>query len=304
VRFPKASGLCATKDQTRSSKVIVSHRQLGSMLPKTAIASDRNPKMPSLCSNKNRSNVPQADTSAVKTEDTHLLAKSRQEIAASALERLKSDQDLWPAQTTEAVSMQASLPSQHIQDTQHDPQNRNINNTDIQPYASSKNLSDKSHPSDQANEPRSRTSSLTFDLASIINPDTPRAVEMSSMSVLEPASRTLTSTSTSNLKANTVNYEFQSEQLFEALGNTSGLHLSDTSNDPFVIDSPPVSHLENSDTGDYAVATYGERKFLCTYAGCGKRFLRKTDVTRHMRIHLNERPFKCAWPGCGKGIIV
>lgn len=46
-----------------------------------------------------------------------------------------------------------------------------------------------------------------------------------------------------------------------------------------------------------------ERRFLCSWEQCGKRFMRKTDVTRHMRIHLNERPYKCEWPGCGKAFM-
>ncbi|KAJ3323342.1 hypothetical protein HDV06_001862 [Boothiomyces sp. JEL0866] len=46
-----------------------------------------------------------------------------------------------------------------------------------------------------------------------------------------------------------------------------------------------------------------ERKFPCPWSGCGKHFMRKTDVTRHLRIHLNDRPFKCVWPDCGKAFM-
>jgi uncharacterized Zn-finger protein len=53
----------------------------------------------------------------------------------------------------------------------------------------------------------------------------------------------------------------------------------------------------------YADSMPVERKFACTWQGCGKAFLRKTDVTRHFRIHLNDRPFKCVWPGCGKAFM-
>ncbi|KAI8905838.1 hypothetical protein EDD86DRAFT_210923 [Gorgonomyces haynaldii] len=46
-----------------------------------------------------------------------------------------------------------------------------------------------------------------------------------------------------------------------------------------------------------------QKKFQCTYEGCGKRFNRRTDVTRHMRVHSNERPFKCTWEGCEKAFM-
>jgi uncharacterized Zn-finger protein len=46
-----------------------------------------------------------------------------------------------------------------------------------------------------------------------------------------------------------------------------------------------------------------KRSHPCTWPGCGKLFLRKTDVTRHLRIHLNERPFVCEWPNCGKSFM-
>lgn len=44
-----------------------------------------------------------------------------------------------------------------------------------------------------------------------------------------------------------------------------------------------------------------DKKYTCSWDGCGmrlraytigKQFTRKTDITRHYRIHLNDRPFK------------
>ncbi|KAJ3348297.1 hypothetical protein HDU91_006590, partial [Kappamyces sp. JEL0680] len=63
----------------------------------------------------------------------------------------------------------------------------------------------------------------------------------------------------------------------------------------FEFSQESAAPLKNSEKSD--------RKFACTWEGCGKWFMRKTDVTRHYRIHLNDRPFKCGWPGCGKAFM-
>lgn len=46
-----------------------------------------------------------------------------------------------------------------------------------------------------------------------------------------------------------------------------------------------------------------QRKFGCSWPGCSKTFFRKTDVTRHYRIHVNDRPYRCTWPDCGKAFM-
>lgn len=42
----------------------------------------------------------------------------------------------------------------------------------------------------------------------------------------------------------------------------------------------------------------GERPFECTWAGCGKKFSRSDELTRHYRTHTGEKRFNC--PMCDK----
>ena len=43
----------------------------------------------------------------------------------------------------------------------------------------------------------------------------------------------------------------------------------------------------------------GERPFVCSFDGCGKKFARNEELTRHKRIHTGARPHVC--PVCRKG---
>ena len=45
-----------------------------------------------------------------------------------------------------------------------------------------------------------------------------------------------------------------------------------------------------------------ERKFECKEPGCGKTYIRKSDLTQHMKSHkpYDERPFVCSFASCGK----
>lgn len=44
----------------------------------------------------------------------------------------------------------------------------------------------------------------------------------------------------------------------------------------------------------------GERPFVCSKSGCGKRFSRPDSLTTHIKTHSNVRPFICIAKGCGK----
>lgn len=40
---------------------------------------------------------------------------------------------------------------------------------------------------------------------------------------------------------------------------------------------------------------------LCSYAGCGKRYTKRSRLIAHERRHRGEKPFACGWEGCGWG---
>jgi uncharacterized Zn-finger protein len=44
----------------------------------------------------------------------------------------------------------------------------------------------------------------------------------------------------------------------------------------------------------------GDRPYVCSFEGCGRAFTQHGNLKTHERRHTGEKPFKCMFPGCGK----
>ncbi|KAI8089787.1 uncharacterized protein BX664DRAFT_263622, partial [Halteromyces radiatus] len=52
-------------------------------------------------------------------------------------------------------------------------------------------------------------------------------------------------------------------------------------------------------TRHYRIHT-NDRRFVCDFPFCGKRFIQRSALTVHLRTHSGERPHQCEFIGCSK----
>ena len=43
-----------------------------------------------------------------------------------------------------------------------------------------------------------------------------------------------------------------------------------------------------------------DKKYVCDFDACSKAFVKKSNLTKHKKIHIDERPYRCDFQGCSK----
>jgi uncharacterized Zn-finger protein len=47
-----------------------------------------------------------------------------------------------------------------------------------------------------------------------------------------------------------------------------------------------------------------ERKFICNFSGCTKKYFTENQLQQHEKTHRNQREHKCTFPGCSKSYFI
>ena len=55
---------------------------------------------------------------------------------------------------------------------------------------------------------------------------------------------------------------------------------------------------------NFVHADYSERRYVCDWPECGKRFTIQSKLDDHFRQHTNEKRFACTFPGCGYRCVI
>ncbi|KAF8586784.1 hypothetical protein K439DRAFT_918431 [Ramaria rubella] len=63
-------------------------------------------------------------------------------------------------------------------------------------------------------------------------------------------------------------------------------------------------HSFNPAQSSDRIGSHGNKKYVCNWPGCEKRFERQNALETHMNIHTEERPHVCPIPNCGKAFNV